>query len=72
MGRECCVVLTVLAVLAWLVCVSCPLGCVRCDYGSAHYFTILMLITGITMYCHVFAECGSRSSALTVEKVGFF
>jgi len=54
-----------------LVCVGCPVGCVRCDYGGAHYFTILVLITGITMYYHVFAECGSHGSALTVEMVGF-
>jgi hypothetical protein len=65
-------VLTVLAVLAWLVCVSCPLGCVHYDYGGAHYFTILMLITGITMCYPVFAKCGSRSSALPVEMVKFF
>jgi hypothetical protein len=72
MGRECCMVITVLAVLAWLVCVSCPLGCVCSDYGGAHYFTILMLITGITMCYPVFAKCGSCSSVLTVEMVGFF
>jgi hypothetical protein len=47
-------------------------GLCACDYGGAHYFTILVLITGITMYYHVFAKCGSRSPALTVEMVGFF
>jgi len=71
MGRECVTVLTVFAVLAWLMCVGCTVGCVHCDYGGAHYFTILVLITGITMYYHVFAECGSHSSALTVDMVGF-
>ena len=35
------------------VCVGCPLGNVRCDCGSYHYFTIFMLTTSIIMYYHV-------------------
>ena len=37
----------------------------RCNYGGAHYFTILMPITNITLYYHICAECCSRGSALT-------
>jgi hypothetical protein len=55
----------VFVALVWLVCTGCPVGCMRCDCGGAYYFTLLVLITGITMYYHVFAKCGSRSSALT-------
>jgi hypothetical protein len=40
-------------VCAGSVGVGCPLGSLCCDCGSSHYFTILMLITSVTMYYHV-------------------
>jgi len=60
-------------VLDWLVSVGCPLDCVCCDYGGTHYFTILILITNITIYYHICAECDSCGSALIVWRwSGFF
>ena len=43
------------------VFVGCPLGSGRCDCGSSHYFTILMLITSSAMHVlSCIAEYGSR------------